>query len=130
MKTSFLLIDDDKVINYVNKIVLSQCGFTNNPEIFTDARMALDYLNNHHSSYDKFIILLDINMPEMDGWEFLDIVSQADYKDKLVVFMLTSSMAKEDVQKSKTYDMVHDFISKPMTEERCMRLKNHPATPH
>jgi CheY-like chemotaxis protein len=62
-------------------------------------------------------VLLDINMPENNGWEFLDEVSKSQFLSPIEVIMLTSSVDKSDSVKAKSYPIVVDFLTKPLTSE-------------
>jgi CheY-like chemotaxis protein len=70
------------------------------------------------------MILLDINMPIMNGFEFLDEYEKLNDKVKssVVVCMLTTSLAKEDLEKSKDYDVLSDYIDKPLYEAKMREL--------
>lgn len=116
------LIDDDPIINLIHTKVISK-STDHQVIVYTNAQTAVEqfcaWLN---SSPDLLpdIILLDINMPMMDGWEFLDAFQNipVDARANCKVFMLTSSINNEDIEKSKTYKTVLDFISKPLTPEK------------
>jgi len=131
METQFrnkhiLLIDDDAVSNMINtKIIKMNFDFT--VSAFTNAKVALDQLSRWtESSREESpdAIFLDINMPIMDGWEFLDEFQKlpANLLSMCKVHLLTSSIDQEDIEKSKTYQIVCEFISKPLTSEKLKSL--------
>ena len=70
------------------------------------------------------VIFLDINMPGMNGWEFLDEFNNLTHhvKTRCKIFMLTSSIDPSDIKKSQTYSTVKDFITKPLTKEKLEKL--------
>jgi CheY-like chemotaxis protein len=117
-----MLIDDDKVCNFMSKRVLSKKY--NNPDlsIFTDAFQALEHLRKCLASNNEFpdILFVDINMPLMDGWEFLDYLEKFpdEILSKCHVFVLSSSISSHDIAKSKTYKRVRKYITKPLTAEK------------
>ena len=122
-----ILIDDDEMFNFINVKTMEKATFAHKVKIFDNATTALDELrqlsiSNPHEFPD--IIFLDINMPVMNGWEFLDEFEK--FSESLVgnckVFMLTSSIDQSDITKSKNYRLVNDFISKPLTEKRLQLL--------
>lgn len=115
----FLLIDDDDIFNFLNKKVLEKSGQSNTITIHTSAREGLDYLAGIMDDEEKWpqVILLDIRMPGMDGFEFLDILKNMDEKflKQVKVFMLTSSIDDRDKRKSEIFPFVYGYFSKPLS---------------
>jgi response regulator RpfG family c-di-GMP phosphodiesterase len=111
------LIDDDNITNMLNRYFLEEHYPALEIQSFIYASKALEELQNSANSPD--FILLDINMPEMDGWEFMEQFKllNEDVKSRCRVFILTSSLNPIDIQKSKTYNEVRGFASKPLTTE-------------
>lgn len=125
---SIILIDDDPIANMISTRIIER-NFTLKVAAFTNATEALQLLKEgQHSGPESFpaVIFLDINMPHMDGWEFLEEFQklQTDVLTKCRVIMLTSSIDREDIQKSKTYHCVNDFISKPLTQDKLRTVLN------
>jgi response regulator of citrate/malate metabolism len=110
-----LVVDDDSITIFLAKKTIH--SFNSNAIInsFQDGRNALDYLLNRDSSA-KLVILLDINMPDYSGWDFLNDYIHANLNAS--VFMFTSSIDPFDLAKSKTYATVKGFISKPLNKEK------------
>lgn len=110
-----ILVDDEKIT-----LFLTQRIFLNhNPDFIIDTfisgKEAIQYLAQQEH-LDNTVILLDINMPIYNGWDFL-----GDFSNAIItcpVFMFTSSIDKNDMQMSETYDVVKGFISKPLTSEK------------
>jgi len=117
-----LLIDDDRAFNFLNEKIIEFEKFATKISSHVDAREALIELKSLQETnppgFPDFIFL-DINMPEMDGWEFMEQFKllNEEVKAKCRVFILTSSLNPIDIQKSKTYNEVKGFASKPLTTE-------------
>jgi CheY-like chemotaxis protein len=117
-----LLIDDDEVTNMINTSLIVR-NFKCTVKATTSAQDALnDFKDWVPGSQQQLpdVILLDINMPDMDGWEFLNAFEKlpAALSDRCRIFMLTSSIDNDDIERSKKYSCVTDFISKPLTFEK------------
>lgn len=120
---SIMLIDDSDIDNMVNKHILSKNMVAEHIIVFTSANDALTYFSEHKSTTDEMlipkIILLDINMPIMNGFGFLveyEKINTDNLKDTKVI-MLTSSVDPNDIRRSKDYSCVNSFISKPLSIE-------------
>jgi CheY-like chemotaxis protein len=115
-----LLIDDNAIDNYIAKTVISKSGLVEKISVMISAIDALEYLELLKSNSEQFpdVIFLDIQMPEMDGFGFLEEFSEfpTNVTNKSVVFMLTSSSDPADINRSTEYPAVKKYFSKPMTE--------------
>jgi len=125
-----ILVDDDVITNLISTKIITM-NTPHKVEAFTNGNEALEQIyNGLDKSAEQFpdIIFLDINMPVMDGWEFLEQFEKIPLatRGKCSVFLLTSSIDSEDIEKSKTYQSVFDFISKPLTANKIKTLKNTP----
>lgn len=120
-KRNYIIIDDDKINNMVCESVIKKLNPDNEVLSFLRAEDALSYLQNP-SNPKPNIILLDINMPEMDGWEFLDIYLKKNNSEDLAhIFMLSSSINQADFDKAKKYSEVVDYIVKPFSKDKLLR---------
>jgi len=113
-----MLIDDDDEDNYFHQIVINEMKITEHIEIALNGEEALDFLKKENQIHPD-IIFLDINMPKMNGWEFMEAYKElrADQKAKLVIVMLTTSENPEDMKKAGQFPDFIGFNSKPLTEE-------------
>jgi CheY-like chemotaxis protein len=124
-----LCIDDDPITIMLSKMVMTRAAYTN--EIVTaqngeEALVYLDRLMNENSPIPD-LIFLDLNMPIMGGWEFLDAFSEEKYRNyfaKSKVVVLSSTIDPRDIEKSKSYEMVLDFMSKPISKELLELVKS------
>lgn len=107
-----LLVDDDALTNMLNKKII-QVAIKEMPiEIFNNIDDSLKYLQSHDTG-GEYLIFLDINFPEKNGWDFLD--AYALYEKKSKVIMLSSSIDNEDRDRARSYDFVIDYITKPLS---------------
>jgi CheY-like chemotaxis protein len=113
-----MLIDDDDDDNYFHQIVINKMNITEHIEVALNGEEALIFLKKENHIHPD-IIFLDINMPKMNGWEFMEAYKElrANQKAKVVVMMLTTSENPEDKKRSALYPEITSFNSKPLTEE-------------
>lgn len=132
MLDTILFIDDDPITLMLCKMVIKKALFSNEIITAKNGEEALKYFDtlkqiNSDSEFKKQpqLIFLDLNMPVMGGWEFLDSFSTADYSDynHTKVIILSSTIDPEDLEKSKKYPMVIDFLSKPISKEMLEYIK-------
>ena len=118
-----VLIDDSRGTNILNKRLMEEMNVADKITTLPNGRDALDYLTNkhHESSYpDPELIFLDINMPVMDGYQFLESYSKKQQTNIPLkpIIMLSSSENEVDLMRSQHYSMVKGFQSKPLTKEK------------
>lgn len=131
MKTklnSILLVDDDEPTNFINQIVIKRLGCAENVTAVKSGLAALDYLNTQEEKGNPLpnLIFLDINMPAMNGWEFLEEFKKLPdhQKSKITIVMLTTSVNPDDHAKAISYKEVADFEIKPLTADKMTRIIN------
>lgn len=118
MKTleCIMLIDDDHLTNFYNKIILEKGNAANEIVVFENGKTALEYLKDNDNKVD--LILLDINMPLMNGWQFLEHYDKLDDKRKAkMIIMLTSSAHSDDKKMVEKHGSVKKFINKPLVPD-------------
>ncbi len=120
------IIDDDRLFTFGMKKLMQINNFCENLMVFKHGEEAFKHLklvvNDAESLPD--VILLDINMPVMDGWEFLDrfVELKSKLAKKVIIFMVSSSVDKEDLERAKTYELVSDYIVKPVSEQDLLKI--------
>lgn len=115
---TIMLIDDEDVDNMIHARLIRRAGIAAKIEVFNYARDALAYLNTAEpGSVD--LIFLDINMPGMNGFEFLDAYGalSAEHRATAVIMMLTTSLNPKDVSRAEKTGMLGGYLNKPLTEE-------------
>jgi CheY-like chemotaxis protein len=117
--TTILLIDDNKIDNFFHERVIRKFDKDIRVTSLQSAAKALKYLTSLPSDELPDLIFLDINMPEMDGWEFLEEYNKLDYicKKCVIVIMLSTSEDPEDKMRALKQGIATDFKSKPLTQE-------------
>jgi CheY-like chemotaxis protein len=120
-----LVIDDDEPTNFFTNIILEESGHVNHIKTVQSGVEALRYLLKSEETpgdpeaYPKpDLILLDINMPAMNGWEFLTEYRNLKIEDKVIVVMLTTSLIPEDKLKAEETPEISGFENKPLTVEK------------
>lgn len=113
-----MVVDDTMMDRFIASRVLQNSGIVQNVVEIESAKEALDYLQAKSALPE--VILLDINMPELNGFEFLDEFTKLPDPIRLYckVYMLTSSIFPQDREKASSYKEVHGFIVKPLTAEK------------
>ncbi len=122
---SILLVDDDDATLLINKMVLKKAGLGNLViNTANDGGEAIDYIkeafnDNGEKTPIPDLLFLDINMPAIDGWDFLEEYKQLpkDQQDKTKIVMLTTSMNPDDEKRALSTEEVDKFLRKPLTIE-------------
>lgn len=132
MLDKILCVDDDSITLMLCKMVIAKNSFSNEIVTATNGEEALNYFKtlkkislDDTSIKTPQLIFLDLNMPVMGGWEFLDCFSTEEFADfnSIKTIILSSTIDPEDLEKSKKYPMVIDFLSKPISKEMLEYLK-------
>ena len=123
-----LLIDDDKICNFITEATLNRLGIAEEIHAVLNGKEALEYINRVLAG-DRLlpdIIFLDLNMPLMNGFQFIESFRKLDFpkKDKVKIVVLTSSENPEDIVRVKTMGIDH-YLTKPINEAKFLEiLKN------
>lgn len=114
------VIDDDVIYQFAVKLNIKQLELANQVLTFSNGELAKDYFQENLANAEALpeVILLDINMPVMDGWDFLDWFKtiKSQLARNITIFMVSSSIDWRDIEKAKSYEEVSDYLSKPLTD--------------
>lgn len=127
-----MLIDDNDIDNLINQKMIEAANICENIYTHSGAKSAIEFLKNMEKLSKLLpnaqilpeLIFLDIDMPLMDGFQFLDQFEKlsAETKRHCQIVMLTSSISPQDVNRAKTYSYVKKYINKPLTQEEIRKL--------
>lgn len=112
-----VLIDDDSTTNYLNKLIIEKSDLVDEVLSFDSAQEALDFFNQSNSADDQALVLLDINMPIMSGWQFLDQYQNLQNSKANKIVILTSSINPADKLLAEERKGIMDYKSKPLSME-------------
>lgn len=118
MKTNVLLIDDDDINNHIHKLLTLALIPESQVYQFQKAQEALRYLQKTKTLPN--LILLDLQMPFMNGWEFLQALEELDLN--VPVFVVTSSMIRSEKERAKSYPCIKEYIVKPLMVKHFKKL--------
>ncbi|RZJ71224.1 response regulator [Flavobacterium sp.] len=126
MLHKLLCVDDDPITLMLYKMVINKAEFAMQVDTAQNGEEAIGYFDGliaNGGEHPK-LIFLDLNMPVMGGWEFLDLFSTEKYKPfaDVKVIVLSSTIDPQDIEKSKSYNQVIDFRSKPISKEMLAEL--------
>lgn len=114
----FILVDDNEADNVYHEIMIRRAGFGGDVLVFESGADALAFLKTDPLSLPT-CLFLDINMPQMDGFEFARLATPLlSHKPMVVVLMLTSSDAPQDRQRASEMPLIQGFVTKPLTAQR------------
>ena len=114
------IIDDDKLTVKLMSILISKNDFCEEIESFYNARDAITKLKQNAGNNGMLpdAILLDLNMPVMDGWQFLDEFISLPITKEIHIFIMTSSIDPADIEMATNYKVVKEYIMKPITTQK------------
>jgi len=124
---SVLLVDDDEINNFISIKLIKKALLNTEIMACLNGKYAIEQLSDIQRKDPNKLpdyILLDINMPIMNGWEFLDEYKRLnlDPLGKSKIYIISSSVFSNDINKARSYPLVKDFISKPLNVEKIKEL--------
>lgn len=119
------IIDDDQFFQYNTKLILEESGFIDNILQFPDGEEAINYFLSHKNETDKIpdLVFLDLNMPYLDGWQFLDEFTANTFKKPLItIYICTSSNSRFDQERFATYENLQGYLLKPISKNEVITV--------
>ena|SRR6056297_2893942 len=117
-----VLIDDDETYRFIAKHTIITLNLVDRFKIFSNGKEAIDYLRSKMDDPSQLpdVILLDLNMPVMDGWEFLEryLILRPRIGKKIYLYIVTSSVDPADLERADRISAVTDYIVKPLTRDK------------
>ncbi|MBA3900706.1 MAG: response regulator [Bacteroidetes bacterium] len=112
------IIDDDSIFVFLTKKTIVRTGVETEFEVFEDGEKSILHLKSIADNVEKLpdIIFLDLNMPVLDGWEFLEEFKllEPTLPKRISTYLVSSSISPHDIERSKNYSLVKDFLIKPL----------------
>tara|TARA_R110002049_G_scaffold166707_4_gene332823 strand:+ start:1779 stop:2186 length:408 start_codon:yes stop_codon:yes gene_type:complete len=128
MYSQIYLVDDEEIVNFIHRVSIRELGVENKVINFTNPEKALDHVRYRIATTEPILILLDINMPEMTGFEFLEFMVLEEFPTNIDVAIVTSSVSEADKNLAKEFSQfVKGFVSKPINSEQMQELIGEPA---
>ncbi|MBX2970444.1 MAG: response regulator [Cyclobacteriaceae bacterium] len=123
MSHQVIIVDDDPVVVLMMKHLIIRHELSAAPLVFRNGLEAIQFLEKDYTREENYIILLDLNMPVMDGWKFLEALKAFASPENTMVFIVTSSSDKTDKESVGTNEFVLDFFIKPIVSDTVLSLK-------
>lgn len=118
--THICLIDDDEIQNFINEKIIQRFIPTSKVSKYLSAQAAIDEIRIGKLKPDY--ILLDINMPMMNGWDFMNVVQKENLLSTTKIYILSSSKDPSDIEKIEEYNLLLGFFHKPLTQANLQLL--------
>lgn len=120
------LVDDDNIFIFLTTKTIESTGYNTKIQVFNNGKELVDYLIEYADDPESLpdIILLDLSMPVMDGWEVLDEyqVLQPRLKKSIELYILSSTISPYDIERAKSFSVVNDLLIKPFLKEQVIEL--------
>ena len=118
------LIDDDEIFCFSAEQIIALSNFSKEVRCFPNGMAALDAIRELEAGFEKVpdVVFLDVNMPVLDGWQFLDSIKDSTMAKHLKIYMLSSSIDSIDLQRASEYSLVSKYITKPISIKTLQEL--------
>lgn len=120
------IIDDDEIYKFLLTTIINKNKLAENIVTFSDGEKGIKYITDNKAINEKIpdIIFLDINMPIMDGWQFIEEYAsiKTELNKKIVIFMLSSSVNPINIERARKISEITDYVTKPIKLEEVKRV--------
>jgi CheY-like chemotaxis protein len=124
------LIDDDRIYQFTAKRILELVNPMQKVLVFSNGKEAIDFFKQGVQDAEQLpdVVFLDINMPIMNGWEFLEAYNEVklELEKNISIYMVSSSVDEKDKIRSRNFESVKDFIVKPIDKEMMLEILDGP----
>lgn len=119
-----MVVDDDMIFRESAKMWLNKENLVDEILLFEDGELAIEWLRENIDGPKPDMIVLDINMPIMDGWDFLQAFDELNLegKDAISIVMVSSSINPEDIERAHSNQWLKDYVTKPLTPNKMAEL--------
>jgi CheY-like chemotaxis protein len=119
------IVDDDEIYIYLTKKIISETKLVENVKTFKNGKEILEFLEKNSSLPEQLpeVIFLDLSMPVMDGWGFLEeyIALKPSIGKLITIYIISSSISPFDLERASNISVVTDYIIKPITKEELIK---------
>ncbi|WP_395047985.1 response regulator, partial [Flavobacterium sp.] len=123
---TFCIIDDDDIYQLTTSVLLKRTDLVNKIIVFSNGLKAINFLKDEMGNKENIpdILFLDVNMPVMDGWEFLEeyLLIKPMMPKRVVIYMVSSSVDEKDVLKAKSISALSGYLVKPISSQNIMEV--------
>lgn len=123
---TFCIVDDDDIYQFTTSLLLKKTDLVNKIIVFSNGLKAMNFLKDEMGNKENIpdVLFLDINMPVMDGWEFLEeyLLIKPMMPKTVVIYMVSSSVDEKDVLKAKSISALSGYMVKPISSQNIMEV--------
>lgn len=118
-----VIVEDSPIVTLMHKKLLQRCRIEQNPVTCYHGKQALMHIKSNYDKHHKFLVLLDINMPVMDGWAFIEACEKENL-EKVQIIIVTSYGLKAYEDRAKKHKQVIALHHKPLSVERLEEIRH------